>query len=424
MLGGACVESIRIYHGPECFESGSQITPLEKWYNIESQATTALEKYASFAAEKPTMFPVQHKIRLSPNELDTSFDCKRSFWISEIKGWFPGMLKIRELQFSEHTSGDLFCEPKLFGLLMHRLLELGLENPFEKNQPAILPLPKTWQNKNTNDLLDPDLVEEVLLEEGLSFSTEGFEKQRALMMKDRLLHLAKLVNQGLIGKFSAGQTYHNRTPEALRTELPFFFKHKITLKDIYRLGFSTQGLKKLAEVTSVEISFDGRADLVLAFRDASKRGFLQVVDLKTTGCRGDFNPDNPNDGSSLQITQGDPLSRFPRTTAEKDILEKHKFQLTLYSLALEAIESDKPEQERREILPPAILIAASGRCVELTNEEFTIAKRNLLSHLDWIAKLSAEPSTVEEPESCSSIDGKQCFSCEAIDSIFGNNKSS
>ena len=62
--------------------------------------------------------------------------------------------------------------------------------------------------------------------------------------------------------------------------------------------------------------------------------------------------------------------------------------------------------------------------VELTNEEFTIAKRNLLSHLDWIAKLSAEPSTVEEPESCSSIDGKQCFSCEAIDSIFGNNKSS
>lgn len=420
MLGGECVDSITIYHAPECFEFSNQITPLEKWHNIESQAMTALEKYASPVVDNPTIFPVQHKIRLSPNELDTSFGCKRSFWISEIKGWFPGMLKIRELQLSGHTSSDLFCEPKLFGLLMHRLLELGLENPFEKNQPAILPLPKTWQNKNTNDLLDPDLVEEVLLEEGISLSTEGFEKQRALMMKDRLLHLAKLVNQGLIGKFSAGQTYHNRTPEALRTELPFFFKHRIELKDIYRLGFSTQGLKKLAEVTGVEISFDGRADLVLAFRDASDRGLLQVVDLKTTGCRGDFNPDNPNEGSNLQIIQGDPLSRYPQTAAEKDILEKHKFQLTLYSLALEAIESDKPDQERREILPPAILIAASGRCVELTNEEFTTTKRDLLSHLEWIAKLSAEPSAVEEPESCSSIDGKQCFNCEAVDSIFEN----
>ena len=417
MLGGASVGSIRIYHAPECFESSNQVTPLAKWHNIESQATTAIEKYANSAVDEQPIFPVQHKIRLSPNELDTSFVCKRGFWVSEVRGWLPGMLKIRDLEFSDQSSNDLFCEPKLFGLLMHRLLELGLENPFEKNQPAILPLPKTWQNKNTNDLLDPKLVEEVLLEEGISISAEGFDKEKAVMMKGRLLHLSKLVNQGLIGKFSLGQTYHNRTPEALRTELPFFFKHKIDLNDFYRLGFSIHGLKKLAEVVSVEVSFDGRADLVLAFRDANNHGFLQVVDLKTTGCRGDFNPDDSNDGSDLQIIQGDPLSRFPQTPAEQKILEKHKLQLTLYSLALEAIESDKPEPERREILPPAILIAASGRCVELTKEEFEIAKRDLLLHLEWIAKLSAEPSMVEEPKSCLSIDGKRCFSCESIDSI-------
>ena len=417
MLGGTSVDSIRIYHAPECFESSNQVTPLARWHYIESQAATAVDKFADSVGDEQPIFPVQHKIRLSPNELDTSFNCKRGYWISEVRGWLPGMLKIRDLEFPNQTSEDLFCEPKLFGLLMHRLLELGLENPFEKNQPPILPLPKTFENKNTNDLLDPKLVEDVLQEEGISLAAEGSDKAKAVMMKERLIQLSKLVNQGLIGKFSLGQTYHNRTPEGLRTELPFFFKHKIELNETYRQGFTIQGLKKLAEVTGVEISFDGRADLVLAFRDANQRGLLQVVDLKTTGCRGEFNPDNPNDGSALQVVQGDPLSRYPQTPAEEKILEKHKLQLTLYSLALEAIESDKPESERREILPPAILIAASGRCVELTKEDFETAKRDLLIHLEWIAKLSAEPSVVEEPESCSGTDGEQCFTCEAIDAI-------
>ncbi|DAC30225.1 MAG TPA: hypothetical protein D7H81_03385 [Candidatus Poseidoniales archaeon] len=377
----------------------------------------AVKNFADSPVGEQPIFAVRHKIRLSPNDLDTSFNCKRGYWISEVKGWLPTMLKIRDLEFSNQTTEDLYCEPKLFGLLMHRLLELGLENPFEKNQPPVLPLPKTFENKNTNDLLDPKLVEDVLLEEGISLSAEGFDKTRAVMMKERLIHLAKLVNQGLIGKFSLGQTYHNRTPEGLRTELPFFFKHKIDLNETYRLGFTIHGFKKLAEVTGVEVSFDGRADLVLAFRDANERGLLQVVDLKTTGCRGDFNQDNPNEGSALQVIQGDPLSKYPQTSAEEKILRKHKLQLTLYSLALEAIESDKPEPERREILPPAILIAASGRCVELTKEEFETTKRDLLLHLEWIAKLSAEPSVVEEPNSCSASDGQQCFTCNAIDSI-------
>ena len=416
-LGGKCTKSIRIYHAAECFESSHQLTPLTKWLNIESHATQALSKYNSKAPDHQPALSVSHKVKLSPNDLDSSFDCKRGYWVSEIKGWLPEMLRLRELDVADDISQDLFCEPRLFGTLMHRLLELGLQNPFQSTQPAVLPLPKTWQTDNKNELLDKSLVEEVLQEEGISLLAEGFDKKRAIAMRDRLLHLAELVNAGLIGRYCLGQTHHGRTPEALRTELPFFFKHRIELLDIHRLGFSIHGARKLAKVANIEINFDGRADLVLAFRDSKNHGYLQVVDLKTTGCRGDFAPGDPDAGSSLQSVVGDPLDKYPQTAAERDILDKHKLQLTLYSMALEAIESDKPITERREILPPAILIAASGRSVELTHDEFASAKQDLLQHLEWIAQLSAEPSIVEEPSNCSSEGGKRCFTCEAIDSL-------
>jgi hypothetical protein len=126
----------------------------------------------------------------------------------------------------------------------------------------------------------------------------------------------------------------------------------------------------------IEISFEGRADLVLAFRDKQGQGYLQVSDLKTTGCRGDFNPFNPSKGSPLQLVDGDPMDIYPQTEAEVEILHEHRLQLTLYSMALEAIELDKPIDTRRKILPPSILIGASGRSVELTEQEYVQSKKS------------------------------------------------
>ncbi len=419
MLGDGNVKSLAIYHAPECFEQSNQITPLEKWNNIENQASKAVE---GIHVSNNPIFKVQHKIKMSPNELDSSFDCPRGFWLSEVKGWLPNMLNLRNLQLTRTATKDLFCEPKLFGTLMHRLLELGLENPYDKNQPPILPLPSSWRNKNVNDLFNPKLVDEILLEEGISIISDGHEKQKAIAMKKRLSHLSDLVFKGLIGRYSLGETHHDRTPEGLRTELPFFFNKKIEMDDIYRFGFSVNGPKKLAQVGNVEISFDGRADLVLAFRDSNEQGYLQVVDLKTTGCRSDFNPEDPSQGSELQVFSGDILDKYPQTDAEREILDKHKLQLVLYSIALEAIELDKEEHERRKILPPAILIGASGRCVELTEKEFENLKIELLSHLEWVATLCSEPILVEEPRSCQEVNGKPCFRCEAIDNIFQADK--
>jgi len=149
---------------------------------------------------------------------------------------------------------------------------------------------------------------------------------------------------------------------------------------------------------NVEIIFEGRADLVMAYSDDAGNGYLQVVDMKTTGCLYGFNFDNPKHGTALQQFNGDLHNLHPSSEAEREIIDKYKYQLTLYSKALEAIESEKPIEERRTVLPPAILIAASGRTVEMSKEHYQQTKDELDDQLVWIGQLAANPQSTDEPD--------------------------
>ena len=411
MFGGENIDSIRIYHSPECFDIISEETPLNRWKNLESRATKLIDKSKPIDTEDDSNLLVQHGVRMSAHGLDSTFQCPRRHWLAEIKGWNAEPFYLRNSNNITKKGSDNFASPTLFGTLMHRLLEVGLKNPAYANSPPILPLPESWKNKNDNRLGDEKTVEEVLLEEGFTTSGTSQEKKKASSLKKRLAHLSKLVDNGLIGRFAQGEEHHNRIPEGLRTELPFFYQNIVKMSDVYRMGFTIDGLSKLANVEHVEISFDGRADLVLAFRDQEGQGYLQISDLKTTDCRGNFNPNDPNSGSPLQIVQGDLLDLYPQTEAEKEILHEHRLQLTLYSMALEAIESDKPVDERRKILPPSILIGASGRSVELTEKQYEDAKNDLQNHLNWIAELAAEPESVMEPERLEGEENSTCMKC-------------
>ena len=411
MFGGDNMKSIRVYHSPECFDIITEQTPLIRWKNIEERATKLIEKSKLGLENNDSNIVVQHKIRMSAHGLDSTFHCQRRHWLAEVKGWTPEPFYLKDFNNLIRKDSSKFASPTLFGTLMHRLLEVGLKNPAYVNSPPILPLPNSWKNKNDNRLGNEKTVEEVLLEEGITTLGSNQEKKKAAAMKERLTHLSKLVDNGLIGRYAEGEDHHGRIPEGLRTELPFFYQNMVKLSDVHRLGFTIDGLSKLAKVEGIEISFDGRADLVLAFRDQDGQGYLQVSDLKTTGCRGDFNPSNPSDGSPLQIVKGDLLDIYPQTEAEEKILHEHRLQLTLYSMALEAIESDKPEKERRKILPPSILIGASGRSVELTEKQYEDSKKDLQNHLNWIAELAAEPESVLEPERLEGIQNTTCLNC-------------
>ena len=137
------------------------------------------------------------------------------------------------------------------------------------------------------------------------------------------------------------------------------------------------------QIEQVDMNFNGRADLVLALVDDEQRGYLQVVDLKTKGCMAPFNQHQPENGHALQAIGPEITDPFPQTEEEAIILHEHRLQLTLYSVALEAIELLKPEGERRQILPPALLLGANGRIVQMTAEEFEQAKSDLNDHLHW-----------------------------------------
>ena len=157
-------------------------------------------------------------------------------------------------------------------------------------------------------------------------------------------------------------------------------------------------MQEMANVTNVEIIFEGRADLVMAYSDDAGNGYLQVVDMKTTGCLYGFNFANPELGTSLQQFSGDLHDIYPSNPAEREIIDKYKYQLTLYSNALEAIENEKPIEERRTVLPPAILIAASGRTVEMSPEQYEQTKEKLADQLSWIGQLAAKPQSIDEPD--------------------------
>ena len=145
------------------------------------------------------------------------------------------------------------------------------------------------------------------------------------------------------------------------------------------------------------MDFNGRADLVLALMDDDGQGALQVVDLKTRGCLGAFNRDEPAKGHPLQAVPPSEIDPVPQSDEEANILYEHRLQLALYSMALEAIEAKKPAAEQRRILPPALLLGANGRMVQLSQGAFEQAKEDLRAHLNWRASVHLNPHMEEPP---------------------------
>ena len=303
-------------------------------------------------------------------------------WRAEPLNFIP--LKIKE---------DFWPSAQEFGSLFHRLLEIGLANPATKRED----LDATWTNSQPNRLLDEDTFDEVLAQS--SFSDSLMTKR----VRSRMYHLAKLVDDGVLGKLTQGESIHEMKVEGLRTELPFNFVRKSN-HEIERKCWSPRGVIPLVKIEEVHTIFDGRADLVLALRDNAGQGWLQVVDAKTKGCLTGYNRESPEDGHPLQVVSGTD-SPYAESESEKEILDAHRFQLTLYCLALEENESKKPVSQQRKILPPAILVAASGRMIRMRDEEYKKTQSELKGLIDWMGYISAvgdgyQPPQCSNPEVC------------------------
>ena len=392
-LGKDNIRSMAIYHGPDCFSEIKPINPQQRWQFIEQK----FDSNSTIASSEQAQREVSHTLKLGANALDNSVQCRHHHWPNNLADWNNNRLnKLLENPAKSSTESSDLPSAVEFGLMMHRLVEISLDNPSKYNTKITAPLPESWFNKPEHELTSNQSIEIVLSEFGFNRIDKTSSKRYDATF-ERMQKVAQLVDNGLTGSYAKGEKIHDIVAEGLRTELPFLYNHLVEI-DTARQVFRNSQMQEMAKVCNVEIIFEGRADLVMAYADTDGKGYLQVIDMKTTGCLYGFNHDNPKQGTSLQNFSGDIFDRHPSNPAEQKIIDKYKYQLTLYSKALEAIENEKPQGQRRIVLPPAILIAASGRTVEMSQKEYEQAKEELDDQLSWIGELVANPQSPDEPD--------------------------
>ena len=148
----------------------------------------------------------------------------------------------------------------------------------------------------------------------------------------------------------------------------------------------------VTRIDTVKILFEGQADLALAGVQGDQP-WLQVVDLKTSGARTERLEEH-----ALYESLNEPYSFEPQNDAEYEMLRNHRLQLTLYSLVFRRQEDRKPTDKRREVRPPALLIASTGRFVQMPENMYEEAENELLDLLQWVANLTANPNGTTEPK--------------------------
>ena len=332
------LEGISIFHQSDCFEDISRTSPL-------TQVMNRIELFNKVSTQKkpPPIRRINHALSLSAHDLDRHIPQIHS-------GTF---------------NPELWPSPQEFGTIYHRLFEIGLANPADENSDLESP----WLHQNQDRLSDVKTITQVLDESSIIGS--GIRKR----CRERLLNLAQSARQGKLGRLASGAVVDGYCVEGLRTELPFYLRHDIEPENWSRNIWTPSGDLRIAELGKVEVRFEGRADLVLALKDEQEKKWLQVVDAKTTGCL--------NDQEHIALNQHQ----------RAEIIAEHRLQLALYSHALKIGEMQKPEAERRGILPPAILWAATGEMVEMSRDEYEEAGRELMVRIEELAKESAGVST-------------------------------
>ena len=387
-LGENGLSGLRLYHHPLCFDVVDAPSPLARARALADH----LDTLSVDERTQPSPLRLQENVKGAAHHLDATFACPRRYWLEHVKGWPTEPFRLPQAS-SQPPPANPWPEPTTFGLMMHRVLEIGLRNPKALSEHTP-PLDAAWMHEANDDLASVNTVKRVMNEFG--FGEEQPPSSPEATWRDRLLHLGGLIDRGLLGQWVQGASIHGWAVEAVRTELPFFHRERL------ERSTSTPSANEIwanqpAVVDAVNMDFSGRADLVLALVNDEGRGALKVVDLKTRGCLGKFNPSDSLKGHPLQRVGPEELTTTPLSDEEAEILHEHRLQLTLYSMALEAIEAKKPKDQRRVVLPPSLLLGANGRMVQLSEGAFKQAKDDLLAHLNWRVSVHLEED-LEAPE--------------------------
>ncbi|MEL0100118.1 MAG: 3'-5' exonuclease, partial [Euryarchaeota archaeon] len=276
-LSSNSVQSISIFHQPECFETNESISIVDKW--------RARYESVQNVEEVPEEYSVQNSnfsLPLASHSLDNTWSCRRRYWLSSISNW-------NSERFDFIPSGEANSNwPKAteFGSLFHRLLEIGLPNPGSKASD----LDSTWVSKQEDKLSDEKVLSEVLAQSTIT------DQEILANTKQRLHKLGEITRNGNLGLLTLGKEFDGFKVEGLRTELPFYLSITNSPEGLSRHVWTPKGDLKVSDIQTIETIFNGRIDLVLALENQDGTKYLQVVDSKTTGCLESFNSEDADMG--------------------------------------------------------------------------------------------------------------------------------
>ena len=219
-LGEDGLQGLRMYHHPSCFVTTS----------TRSAQARARDLARHLEGLKPTPPPssppllLEENIKGAAHHLDATYSCSRKYWLEHIKGWPTEPFRLPNTAV-EPSAPSAWPEPTTFGLMMHRVLEIGLRNPcqFGDTTPA---LDASWQHESDADLASSDTIGRVMNEFGYGLEQDATSREAA--WRDRLMVLSSLVDQGLLGRWVQGEVLNGWKVEAVRTELPFYHREVLT----------------------------------------------------------------------------------------------------------------------------------------------------------------------------------------------------
>ena len=114
---------------------------------------------------------LHENIKGAAHHLDATFSCPRRYWLEHVKGWSTEPFHLPRTSSSPPPQ-RAWPEPTTFGLMMHRVLEIGLRNPraMAESTPR---LEASWLHEADDDLASDATVARVMNEFGFGAEQEA-----------------------------------------------------------------------------------------------------------------------------------------------------------------------------------------------------------------------------------------------------------
>ena len=227
---------MRIYHHPDCFRSeDTNENVLHSPLVRQTMLDQAVNDSRLAPVELTTRKSTGARIRLAPHRLSKIDACPRRHWFETRGGLKPDPISSTDQHdeedeqdprasrlldepdgppSSETEGASNLPSPTQLGLIVHRMLEVGIGNPGPDGAQPSMALPEIWSSPVESRLSDSNLLAEVFTE----LMPRGVDEVKTEQVVTTML---QRIEEGLVGRLTHAEVIDGERVEGLRTEYPF-----------------------------------------------------------------------------------------------------------------------------------------------------------------------------------------------------------